>query len=159
MPLSSSHGMGTSGMVWWLNIGVYNIDVCTGASYPGFLYSQWREIDTCQVLVVSSCSRGGYIQPRSACSSPLLNKDYLESHVRCRHLIWKNSHPLWQCPCGLRAVLLFPCHPLPIEKASWYTTKKSLRQGSWSKTCLQGVTQWEKCNTGTSKWVNTSSCV
>lgn len=81
MPLSSSHGMGTSGMVWWLNIdiclhmstlfGVYNIAICTGASYPGFLYSQWGEIDTCQVL---SCSRGGYVQPRSACCSPLLNK-------------------------------------------------------------------------------------
>lgn len=149
--------------VWFgfLNTDVCKIDACAGAICPGFLYSQWREIDTCGVLCVSSHSRGGEIQPRSGCSSLLLNKitwramsdvDILATGTITENSpLHSDSAPLVWGPCSSS-----PAISCPLREQAGTQQKKDLRQGSWRKTCLQGVTQLEECSTGNSKWVGTS---
>lgn len=136
--------------VWFgfLNTDVCSIDTCAGAICPGFLYSQWRERDTCGVLCVSSHRRGGDIQPRSACSSPSLNKitwravsdvDILATgtlteksplHSDSTPLVWERCSSSPAISCLLRG-------------QAGTQQKKGLRQWSWRKTCVQGVTQLE----------------
>lgn len=136
--------------VWFrrLNTGACPTDTHTGVSCPVFLYHRWREIDTCQVCFVSSCIRGGEVQPRSDFFYPWLNKitwramsDTDVSAVGA--LTKKNSSPFWQCPCGL---LFFPCPSAHWESKQIQDKNKKLKTRSGRKTCLQGITQWEECN-------------
>lgn len=145
--------------VWFrrLNTGACPTDTHAGVSCPVFLYHRWREIDTCQVCFVSSCIRGGEVQPRSDFFYPWLNKitwrAMSDTDVSAVGALTKKTPVHFDsAPVGCFSSLAL----LPIEKASRYRTKiKRLRQDQGGRYVYR-VSLSGRNATLTSKWVSTS---